>query len=85
MRLLADALQALCEADGGDRLAFAGDGGRGGGDEDELAVWREVGIGEQIKLELGAVGSDGFVAVGSERELLRDFVDGQERRRHDGP
>ena len=82
---LADVLEALDEADGGDGLAFAGDGGCGGGDENELAAMgvREVSLVEQglvqkVKRDLGADGAAAVVEVFGEVELGGDGFDGEQ-------
>ena len=77
--LFADALESLHEADGGDGFAFAGSGGRGGGDEDQLAAGRTSGVVEEIEVELGEPGAELVVVVVAQAELAGDGGDGQER------
>jgi hypothetical protein len=43
-RFLTDAFEALRQADGHHRFAFAGGGGRGGGNQDQLAVDRQIRV-----------------------------------------
>ena len=76
----ANAFKTLRQADGGNGLAFTGDGGGGGCDQYELATNREGRIGEQIERELGAVRADGFIMYRRERQLACDFLNGQHER-----
>ena len=69
---LADALKPLHEADGGDGLAFAGYGRRGGGHEDQLAVSIETRIMQQIERKLGADRAALFVEVLGQVQLVGD-------------
>ncbi len=56
--LFADQRQALCQTNGCNRLAFAGNRGRGSGNEDQFATPRKRRIIEKIDADLRAVGSD---------------------------
>ena len=47
----ADRAESLAEGDRGERLAFAGFGGRDGGDEDELAVGLVLAVADRSKFQ----------------------------------
>ena len=62
-----------------DGLAFTGNGGRGGGDEDQLAAGRASGVAEKVEVELGEVGTELVVVVVAQTQLAGDGRNGQER------
>jgi hypothetical protein len=74
----AETLEALHEADGGDRFAFAGGGGGGGGDEDELAARQTGWVMEDVEMELGVPGAELVIVGVTETELMGDGGDGEQ-------
>ena len=63
---------------GGNGLAFAGDGRRGSGDEDQLAADGNCGVVQQLELELGAVGPEAFDVFFGQVELFDDGFNGEQ-------
>lgn len=81
---VAHAFEGLGQSNGNNRLAFSGNGGRGRRNKDELAADRKGRIGEYFELELGAIGAERFIVGWRKRKLCRNFLDRQQRCRHEG-
>ena len=79
--LLADAVQAVAEADAGGRLAFAGGRGRDGGHQDQLAGRPVLQPMIEIQRDLGLVLAVVLQVVGADAESLGDLLDRPNRRR----
>ena len=74
-RLLADAVQAVAEADGGGCLAFAGRGRVDGGDEDQPAVLVALHRLDEVGRNLRLVMAVGQEMLGRDADLGADLLD----------
>ena len=74
-RLFADVIEAVREADGRRRLAFAGGRGRDRRDEDQLAVGLAVERGDVVEGDLALVVAVGLHMFGRDAELVARDVD----------